>query len=167
MSLYNTLNGMNPITPALLDILSLDGIKYNIPRFRDIYLNEDGTMITVLARIGGGNREAYGKAIENLKNNHPNYLKDYDDEYDPTYALIEFSVPEVHAERCKQLATGTKHPSLQESFEFAMQQMEKMSLDDLKADPRFAPIVKVVEDLKKHMDALEDDGGRGLEQRGK
>jgi len=88
---------------------------YPTGRFRDIYLNEDGTRIILYTRNGGGNREYYNYVFEILRQ-HPNYLEDYDDDYDSTYAYIEFSVPEEYKELCHALATGEKPETVGDKF---------------------------------------------------
>lgn len=51
MSLYNMLFGENPDAMALLGMLELTRKVFG--RYRDVYLNKDGTKITVISRIGG------------------------------------------------------------------------------------------------------------------
>jgi len=103
MSLYNLMNGVNNFTPALLAILGLS--EDDIPRFRDISLIDEGTKIELFTRQGGGNRETDYIAEANEKlTKHPNYLRDYDDDFDCTYAYFEFSVPEEYAQACKDIA---------------------------------------------------------------
>jgi len=119
MSLYNALFGMNVLSPLLLKILDIDQPdgKWSSGRFRDIYLNEDGTKIILYTRNGGGNREhwdfgysEYGEGdtcpcpgciITYRLPDHPNYLRDYDDDFDSTYAYVEFSVPDEYREELK------------------------------------------------------------------
>lgn len=117
MSLYNALFGTNKISPLLLKVLDIDqpSGKYRSGRFRDIYLNEDGSKIILLTRNGGGNREEYQPLIDVLAT-HPNYITDYDDDFDPTYAYIEFSVPKDFKEDFKKLAMGEKPKNISEKF---------------------------------------------------
>lgn len=89
MSLYNMINGVNPATFFILPML---GEKHpdNYPRFRDCFV--DNNEIHVYTRVGGGNRNCeFGE--EELQQ-HPNYLRDFDDEYDSTYATYVFSIPD-------------------------------------------------------------------------
>ena len=113
MSLYNLLHGMNYLTPILLAILDIDQEegKWGSGRFRDIYLNKDGTKIILFTRNGGGNRDSY---FPYDIRNHPNYLNDYDDDFDCTYAYIEFSVPKGFKGLMRKLSTGEKAKNLQE-----------------------------------------------------
>lgn len=88
MSLYNMVNGVNPATFFILPML---GEKHpdNYPRFRDCFVNNNE--IHVYTRVGGGNRNCeFG---EQELQQHPNYLRDFDDEYDSTYATYVFSIP--------------------------------------------------------------------------
>lgn len=88
MSLYNMLFGKNPDTKEILALLGLE--ESQIERFRDCFVEND--KILIFTRTGGGNREYYpNEALVN----HPNYLYDEDDEFDPTYAYYYFSLPEL------------------------------------------------------------------------
>lgn len=111
MSLYNAINGVNQATFFILPML---GEKHpdSYPRFRDCFIGElsnsdkddqfgipikvnDITkkVISLYTRIGGGNRENYQEEIKELRS-HPNYIKDYDDDFDSTFATFQFSIPE-------------------------------------------------------------------------
>jgi hypothetical protein len=167
MSLYSTLHGKNELSPILLAVLNIDqpDSKWKSGRFRDIYLNEDGTKIILYTRNGGGNREHYydgigeepegkechctGCIITNDLPKHPNYIRDWDDDFDCTYAYIEFSVPKEHEELCKSLATGKKPETISEKFEKVQAEMTEMTPEKLESDPRFKPMVDV---LKKILD---------------
>jgi hypothetical protein len=101
MSMYNMLFGTNPIAPVLKQVLRLDVEGgYDTGRFRDIYIEND--KIILYTRNGGGNRECYQDIIDLLAE-HPNYITDYDDDFDCTYAYIEFSIPDEFKEFCKEL----------------------------------------------------------------
>jgi hypothetical protein len=94
MSLYNMLHGQNDNADVLLAMLGLT--KGDCGRFRDCFLDkkENGNFsICVYTRNGGGNREDYQETIDTMAKS-PFYLTDYDDDFDCTYATIEFSVPE-------------------------------------------------------------------------
>ena len=150
MSLYNMLHGMNPLSPILLqwfDIDQPDG-NYDSGRFRDIYLNEDGTKIVLYTRNGGGNREEYQPLIDHLAT-HLNYVEDYDDDFDSTYAYIVFTVPKEFAEAAKAIATGEKPKTIHEKFEATMKEMEGMTPEQLKADPRFSSTIEMLENINK------------------
>jgi hypothetical protein len=171
------IHGVNPQTPILMAILDLDGDKgvkfpekwspyedglndegeafvneciekkqYMTGRFRDIYLNEDGTLITLYTRNGGGNRNEYFYIFDILKT-HPNYLNDYDDDFDGTYAYVEFSIPEQAKDLIKTLVTGEKPLTVSEKFEQTMKEMQGMSKEDFEKDPRFKPIKEMFEKI--------------------
>jgi len=108
MSLYNMLFGANQAAPLLTAILDLGSKKWPIGRFRDAFVEktEDGDWRIVLyTRNGGGNRECWtddckhdreSGCLEFVNENltqHPNYIRDYDDDFDCTYAYFVFSVP--------------------------------------------------------------------------
>ena len=95
---------------------------YPTGRFRDIYLNEDGTRIILYTRNGGGNREAYEYVFELLRS-HPNYISDYDDDFDCTYAYIDFSVPKEYGDDLRKLATGEKPESVSKKFQKALKDL--------------------------------------------
>lgn len=76
------------------DVLKAIGLKEeDIERFRGAGV-QDGEIV-IHARTGGGNREDYPNQI--LTSN-PYYLRDYDDDFDCTYATYHFSIPEEHKE---------------------------------------------------------------------
>lgn len=124
MSLYNLLHGVNYLTPVLLSVLDIDqpDEKWDSGRFRDIYLNEDGTKIILFTRNGGGNREGY---FPDEIRNHPNYLTDYDDDFDSTYAYIEFSVPKGFKRIMRKLSTGEREKSLKQKTDEYLDKLKK------------------------------------------
>jgi hypothetical protein len=81
-----------------------------VARFRDAWVekSEDGPVIAVYTRQGGGNRECYcdseperahvpGQcyaACNEALAAHPLYLRDADDDFDRTYATFYFRAPE-------------------------------------------------------------------------
>ena len=126
MSLYNMINGVNPATFFILPML---GEKHpdNYPRFRDCFV--DNNEIHVYTRVGGGNRNCeFGE--EELQQ-HPNYLRDFDDEYDSTYATYVFSIPDefkndfdlITSGKIKEISEAYKerlykvYPKLKDTFD--------------------------------------------------
>lgn len=94
MSMHQLLNGTNPATFFILPMLGRHPDTY--PRFRDCYaLNDEfgNAGIQVYTRVGGGNRQDYVEAIAELID-HPEYVKNEDDDFDSTYATFTFNVPE-------------------------------------------------------------------------
>ena len=57
MSLYNRLFNENKDATALLGMINCT--RNDFMRYRDVYLNKTGTIITVVARIGRYNRKEY------------------------------------------------------------------------------------------------------------
>ena len=74
---------------------SIEAKYYPTGRFRDIfYQHEEGSdpKIVLYTRNGGGNRDYY-QWVFDLLSKHPLYIQDYDDDFDCTYAYIEFKAP--------------------------------------------------------------------------
>lgn len=111
MSLYNMVNKVNPAAFFILPMLG-NGHPDNWPRFRDCFATihsftlvdgiprmlpidekEKPGGIYVLLRIGGNNRDPYLRPWYTIRGN-PNYIEDWDDTFDRTFAHIHFNVPE-------------------------------------------------------------------------
>ena len=114
MSLYNKLFGENKDAMALLGMIDLT--RNDFQRYRDIWLNKSGTIITVLARIGGNNRKDYKQVFSNVRKNKW-FVKDFDDDFDDTYAYFQFKIPEKYQHTCKLIAPKEERLSLKEMFE--------------------------------------------------
>lgn len=114
MSLYNNLFQENEDATALLGMIECTRNMFQ--RYRDVYLNTKGTIITVLTRLGGLNREDYKQVFKNMERN-PNYIKDYDDDYDNTYCYFEFKVPKKYIKTCKMMAPKKERPKIKELFD--------------------------------------------------
>lgn len=126
MSLYNMINGVNPSTFFILPML---GEKHpdSYPRFRNCFINNNE--IHVYTRVGGGNRNC-GFGEEELQQ-HPNYLRDFDDEEDSTYATYVFSIPDefkndfelITSDKIREISQKYKerlykvYPKLKETFD--------------------------------------------------
>lgn len=110
MSLYNMINGVNPATFLILPMLGKHPSEY--PRFRDCWAgktskneevdkfgipvihNDPKTkIISIYTRVGGNNREDHQEEIDELRA-MPEYVGDFDDDFDNTFATFEFNVPE-------------------------------------------------------------------------
>lgn len=110
MSLYNLVSGFNLASFLILPMLGKHPDSY--PRFRDCFTQrrgftlkdglpimspegqqqEEAPYIYLLTRVGGGNREDYKGAIARLRA-MPEYVHDFDDDFDSTYATFLFNVP--------------------------------------------------------------------------
>lgn len=93
MSLYNKLFGENKDATILLGMLSLT--RNSFGRYRDCFLNQSGKSITVITRIGGGNRYDYKDVYKNMEE-HPYYSHSVPDNIDVTYQYFVFNVPEKY-----------------------------------------------------------------------
>ena len=144
MSLYNTLFGENEDATALLGMLSLR--RQDFERYRDVYLNKKGTKIIVLTRIGGGNRSDYKNVFKNIKK-HPDYIKNYDDKFDKTYAYFEFNVPEKYKHTCKTIAPKEDRLSVGDMFKKEAEESQIPGTDAYKRADKIAE--KIIEDIKK------------------
>jgi len=93
MSMYNTVMGVNPLAGDLLSFLACKPTEFG--RLRDVWLDDQhgDLRIVVHTRCGGGNRDAYDDMFK-LMVQHPDYIRDYDCDFDDTYANIEFHLPE-------------------------------------------------------------------------
>lgn len=138
--MYNTLFGANNAVLICLSLVDLDYKK--IPRFRDAILRKDGNkyVVEILTRTGGNNR--IYTDLSYLKCNL-NYLNDYDDEYDSTYAHFIFSVCS-NEDLLEELlsAQSRKSLNLREMFE---KEFEEMKVPGTEAHERAAALAKGLE----------------------
>lgn len=147
MSLYYSLFGVNANS---IEILSLIGLKQDFfVRFRDVDLINNGETVRVFTRTGGNNREAYEDNWEEIRKNS-NYIVDYDDDFDNTYAYIEFKVPADKLENAKALFAGEPE-SFEDKF---IKSMEDMN------DPN-SKSYKVAENITKQISDGIDSGEKG------
>jgi len=112
MSFYNMINGVN--SRVVMLFTPMLGYRYDAyARFRDAFLVpmqwkvDEGGMpimaemnegvdpeeryIYILTRLGGGNRPDYQREIDEMRA-MPEYVTDYDDAFDSTYATFVFEV---------------------------------------------------------------------------
>lgn len=144
MSLYNSLFGTNEDTPVLLGMIGVN--KEYFDRFRDVDLIENGTKIRVFTRLGGGNRKEYKETWKKIQN-HELYIRDYDDDFDYTYAYIEYNIPEKFKETAKKMFKG-EPISFKDKFE---KELDEMDLEGTEANERAKKIAE------KFMKAIETD----------
>lgn len=173
MGLYNVLHGVNPASLILLRALGLRHYKLNpngswpIGRFRDIHISGEGDKVILFTRNGGGNRDCWDNegctgastpethdpdclVYVNWKlTTHPLYIKDYDNDFDYTYAHFEFKVPETIDESLEKLlkVQGGPPRSFRERFMEVMDEMKSMSKEELEQDPRFKPLTDVIKKI--------------------
>ena len=113
MSLYSRLFGENKEAHVLLGFVGLN--KGIFMRYRDVYLNKKGTKVIVISRTGGDNRKDYRQSFINIRKN-PNYIRDYDDEFDKTYCYFEFKVPDEFKYTAMQMAPKEDRISVGDMF---------------------------------------------------
>jgi hypothetical protein len=89
MSIYDMVNGENPSSAQLLQLLGMPSSEFG--RFRDVYVEDN--FIVVHTRCGGGNREAYTDMFDRVSS-HTWYSHDADSDFDSTYADIYFLIPD-------------------------------------------------------------------------
>lgn len=94
--MYNAVFGISIYAPELLTTLCGKDIE-KISRFRDCFLNKDGSEAIIYTRTGGNNRDDYLDSIRFLQG-LPGYLGDEDDPYDATYAIFRYEIPEEFKE---------------------------------------------------------------------
>ena len=128
MSLYNNLFGENSESSVLLGMIGVN--KEYFDRYRDVDLIENGTKIRVFTRLGGGNREGYVETWDKIQN-HELYIRDYDDDFDCTYAYIEFKIPEKFKDTAKKMFKG-EPVSFSDKFNEHLEKMDKPGTEEYK-----------------------------------
>lgn len=103
--MYSLVLGKHPLAAELL--VALDITPQSCGRLRDVYLKEEGdeVRIVVFTRNGGCNRAEHEDVFERLRR-HPEYICDWDDTYDGTYAGIEFRVPAKYQDQAVGVQEG-------------------------------------------------------------
>jgi len=115
------INGVQPSTFFILPMLGKHPDKY--PRFRDCFIGKqysddevdefgipkhkhgEEELISVYTRVGGDNKEGYKKEIAEMRK-HPEFVEDYDDDFDNTFATYVFRVPEKFKGDFKKIKEG-------------------------------------------------------------
>ena len=103
------INGVQQATFFVLPMLGKHPDSY--PRFRNCFIGKQHTdsdvdqfgiptqkngeemLISVYTRVGGNNREDYEKEIAEMRA-MPEFVEDFDDDFDSTFATYVFRVPE-------------------------------------------------------------------------
>jgi len=110
MSLYNMMHGVTQATFYILPMLGKHPDEY--PRFRDCFTEDDehpeyDNYIHVYTRTGGGNRELYYEQNREMQLSE-NFIIDFDDDFDNTFASWVFSVPEKWKADYDNITQGKK-----------------------------------------------------------
>ena len=135
MSLYGMVCGLHETAPIAMRIIGLHPDDF--ARFRDAYFRwrddkpDTEPVVVVLARLGGGNREAYGEVIAKLQAD-PSYLHDADCEFDSTFAEFFFSIkyPDLVESTKNYLRTAGPAPSFKERWEHGMARLNAGSANN-------------------------------------
>lgn len=87
--MYNQLFGINKLAPLIFAACDID-VK-NIERPRDCVLRKEDEcyIVEILTRTGGNNRKCFPNEY---LTSHKNYIDDWDDSYDSTYAHYKFNI---------------------------------------------------------------------------
>lgn len=136
--MYNTLFGANNMIKVCLELAGIEDLS-RVERLRDaIVINEgDEYYIEVLTRTGGANRESYPNTY--LKGNKQ-YIKDFDDDYDNTYAHYVFKSDEDSHDLARYVFENQSRKSLdlRTMFENELKQMEIPGTDAYKRAKQMA-----------------------------
>lgn len=133
MSLYDMMTGYyNPSVVIILPMLGRKASEY--PRFRDCYVTEDRN-IAIYTRVGGNNRNCgYG---EEILYEDPNYLTTYDDDFDSTYGIYEFKVPDIWKEDFENIMSG-KYNLVSKKYVDVIKSMYPILAESVKIDELFS-----------------------------
>lgn len=113
MSLYSRIFGENPDAVALLGMIGCT--RDSFMRYRDIELIKEGTIIRVIARIGGPYKKECRQTYNNIKKNKL-FIRTYEDDFDDTYCYFEFDIPEQYKHVCKVMAPKEEPMSVGDKF---------------------------------------------------
>jgi hypothetical protein len=143
MSLYNIMQGYNPMAWLVLKMLNLDRLD-DIPRFRDAWISPQEELV-IYTRSGGGNRNFYNQANYEMTF-VPGYIRDEDDSFDTTYALFYYKPPVEYEELVKKIVEcgGDKRETTKEVWERLLEEVKsgKMSPRVTEATAKIAEILK-------------------------
>lgn len=149
MSMYNMIMGVNPMAPVVLTILRLD--PGQVPRLRDAWW--DGQHLVVLTRTGGANRAGYEFENGELCK-VPGYVRNKDaTDFDSTYALFYYTVPDHMQWVVPQLIVETK--TVGERFR---EKMASLGDPTKRNDP---DVRRMLEAARPLVDALNDFFNKG------
>jgi hypothetical protein len=139
MGLYNAVLGVQFQAPAIFVMLDLKPLGgFDTGRVRDAWIRTGGESVIVFTRNGGDNRKHYsdtgleagkecpctGCVMTYRVPQHPQYVRDWDDDFDSTYAYIEFTVPEEYREVAKANAPEEEMPPFEVRWKEAVKGMD-------------------------------------------
>lgn len=89
---------------------------------------------------------------------HPNYMRDYDDDFDCTYAYIVFSVPEKYKDLCQEMASGKDPKTFAQKFGEKMAEIEGMTKEQFENSPTtrhlaeaYKPVIEAIKDKSEEV----------------
>lgn len=99
MSMYEVACGANRFSPLLLNgvldmgLKSQDELDEAIPRFRDVFITNEGgeVHVAIFTRTGGGNRTEYAEENESLRQ-IAGFARDENWVLDNTYAIFYYKI---------------------------------------------------------------------------
>jgi len=135
--MYEMVCDINPDAGRVLNLIGLDPtFLIEECRLRDVYLSKDKTKVVIFTRIGGGNRESYSASIKRLKN-FKGYIRDYDDDFDNTYASFEYQIPSNKLIEVVAFLSSSDTTTGGEKLKQSLKKLEKNPDEFLKEHPRF------------------------------
>lgn len=147
MSMYNMLHGTNPFAQIWMTMLGIE--PGQVGRFRDCYLTkeEDGKYrIHVYTRNGGGNREQYQEVIDALAK-HPEYVRDFDDDFDCTYATIVFNFPEKYVDLVPELEKMAETRTPRQKWDEMLTKLQNLKPGETPDDPHLKKVLEAGREL--------------------
>lgn len=136
MSLYTKLFDENKDADKLLYMIASERDEF--PRYRDIFINPEGTEISVLCRSGGPNRDVWAEQIDWCQR-IPRYLRDYDDKFDNTYMYFVYQVyPNDDRKMLKELELPKEDFDLKKKFDQAIADLDNPNSDQYKRAAKLA-----------------------------
>lgn len=149
MALYTQLFGENKEATSILGFANLN--REMFPRYRDVFLCDDGNNVIVYTRIGGPNRNNYKQQIKNIKQ-HKQFITDYDDKHDNTYAYFKFKVLPEYIDTTK-IMFDEEPLTVWELFERHLKRAQDPNSEEYKKDLEIA---------KQLMDAINNQPNGGI-----
>lgn len=135
--MYEKFCNINPDAGRVLNLIGMDPtFLIEECRLRDVYLSKDKTKVVIFTRIGGGNRESYSASIKRLKN-FKGYIRDYDDDFDNTYASFEYQIPSNKLVEVVAFLSSSDTTTGGEKLKQSLEKLEKDPDEFLKEHPRF------------------------------
>ena len=115
-------NGFDLACIVIMPMLGRKQEEY--PRFRDCFVTEEDNIV-ILTRVGGNNRNC-GYGEEKLYEDE-NFLNTYDDDFDSTYGVYVFKVPDRWKEDFDRIMCGKMSEVSNEYVEYVKEFYPKLA----------------------------------------